>query len=94
MIHIESLTQTDFQAKRRSKLQGFLPKWKQARYVINAATYLDLLAPIRQLSPGFQQNQHDPVKVVKRVKDFTWTMANLALLIDQSLESNTSQLTF
>ena len=53
-----------------------------------------MLAPIRQLDLRFQQNQHDPVKAVKRVKDFTWTMAKLTLLIDQSIESNSSRLAF
>ena len=94
MTHIESLTQTDSQAKRMSELQDFLRRWKQAKYIIHIAIYLDVLAPVRQLSLGFQQNQHDPVKAVKRVKDLTWTMAKLTLLIDQSLESNTGRLTF
>ena len=94
MTHIESLTQTDSQAKRMSELQDFLRRWKQAKYIIHIAIYLDVLAPIRQFSLSFQQNQHNPVKAVKRIKDFTWTMAKLTLLIDQSLESNTDSLTF
>ena len=62
--------------------------------VVYTAIYLDVPAPIRQLNLGFKQNQHDPVKAVKRVKDFTWTMAKLTLLIDQSIESNSSRLAF
>ena len=94
MTHTESLTLTDSQAKMRSQLQGFLHRCKQAKYIIHIALYLNVLAPIRQLSLSFQQNQHSPVKAVKRIKDFTWTMAKLTLLIDQSLESNTSSSTF
>ena len=45
--------------------------------------YLDVPAPIRQPSLGFQQ-----------FSNFMWIMAKLTLLIDQSLESNISQLTF
>ena len=94
MTHTESLTLTDSQAKMRNQLQGFLHRCKQAKYIIHIAIYLNVLAPIRQLSLSFQQNQHNPVKAVKRIKDFTWTMAKLTLLIDQSLESNTGSLTF
>ena len=94
MTHIESLSQTDSQPKKRAELQGFLRKWKHAKYVIHIAIYLDVLAPIRQLSLGFQQNLHDPVRAVKRITDFTWIMAKLTLLIDQDLESKTSRLTF
>ena len=81
---------TDLLPKKRAELKGFLRKWKHAKYVIHIAIYLDVLAPIRQLS---QQNLHDPVKAVKRIKDFTWIMAKLTLLIDQDLESKTSRLT-
>ena len=84
----------DSQPKRRSQLQDFLCRWKQAKYVIHIALYLDVLTPITKLSLHFQQNQQDPIKAVKRVKDFKLTMTRLTLLIDQLLESSTSQLTF
>ena len=91
MTNIESLIQTDSQVKRSSKLQGFSQRWKQAKYVIHTAIYLDALVPIRWLSLGFQQNRHDLVKAVKRVKYFTLKMAKLTLLI---VQSDISRLTF
>ena len=55
--------------------------------------YLDVLSPIRRLSLAFQQENHDPVKAVRRIQDFTWTMAKLKILIDTSLESQNNKLT-
>ena len=39
-----------------------------------------------------QQEIHDPVKVIKRIKEFTWTMAKLVILLEQAME-NTNILT-
>ena len=34
-----------------------------------------------------QQESHDPVKVIKRIKEFTWTMAKLVILPEQTMEN-------
>ena len=68
-----------------------MQRWKQAKYVIHTAIYLDALVPIRQISLGFQQNRHDLVKAVKRVKYFTLKTAKLTLL---TVQSDISRLTF
>ena len=87
MTHIES--HSNRLPSKKGELQGFLRRKKQAKYVIHITIYLDVLTPIRHLSLGFQQNQHDPFKAVT-----TWTMVKLKLLIDHSLELNSSRLTF
>ena len=51
------------------------------------AIYLDVLSPLRPLSLGFQQELHDLVKAVRRIEEFTQTMAKLKFLIDKSLDS-------
>ena len=55
--------------------------------------YLDILSPFRKLSLGFQQDLHNPVKAVRRIQEFTWTMAKLQLLIEMDLDSTESRLT-
>lgn len=93
MAHIESLSHTDSQVLKRAELEGFAKKWQHASYPVHMAIYLDVLSPIRRLSLAFQQEKHDPVKAVRRIQDFTWTMAKLKLLIDNSLESDNNKLT-
>ena len=79
MTRIESPTQTD--TKRRSELQGFLHRWKQAKYVIHIVIYLGVLAPVRLLSLSFQQNQRDPIKAVERAKDFMVDNSKINLIV-------------
>ena len=93
ITHIESLSQTDSQAKRRAQLKGFLKRWKNPSVPISMAIYLDILSPMRRLSLSFQKELHDPVKAVRRVQEFTWTMAKLQLLIENSLDSEDSIMT-
>ena len=93
MQHVESLSQTDSQPKKRAELVGFVRKWKHATYPIHMALYLDVLSPIRRLSLAFQQELHDPVKAIRRIQEFTWTLAKLQLLIDASLDEPDSIMT-
>ena len=93
MQHVESLSQTDSQPKRRAELVGFVRKWKHSTYPIHMALYLDVLSPIRRLSLAFQQELHDPVKAIRRIQEFTWTMSKLQLLIDSSLDEPDSIMT-
>ena len=93
LSHIESLSQTDSNPVRQAELKGYLNKWKSAIYPIYLAIYLDILSPIRRLSLGFQQELHDPVKAVCRIREFSWTMVKLHALIDKSLNEPASRLT-
>ena len=77
LAHVESLMQTDSQPLKRAELKGYVNKWKHATYPVYVALYLDILAPLCQLSLAFQQDFHDPVKVIRRIQEFTWTMAKL-----------------
>ena len=45
------------------------------------------------MSLSFQKDRHDPVKAFRRVQDFTWNMAKLQLLIEDSLHSPNSIMT-
>ena len=87
MTHVESLSQTDSSWESRAKLKGYLKQWKDASVPIYMAMYLDILSPFRKLSLGFQQDLHNPVKAVRRIQEFTWTMAKLQLLIEMDLDS-------
>ena len=93
MTHLESLAITDSQALKKAEIEGFAKWWKQASYIINAAIYPDVLSPIKRLSLAMQQERHDPVKTVRHVQEFTWTMAKLKILIDESLDGEGSVMT-
>ena len=84
--HLESLAQTDSQALKRAEIQGEVKKWKNAKFPVHLAMYIDVLTPLKVLSLGFQKEKHDPVLAVRRIKEFNWTMAKLRLLVDSSLE--------
>ena len=45
------------------------------------------------MSLSFQKDRHDPVKAFCWVQDFTWNMAKLQLLIEDSLDSLNSIMT-
>ena len=89
MAHLESLSQTDSQALKRAEIYGSVQKWSHASYPIYMAVYLDILSPIRRISLAMQQEIHDPIKVIKRIKEFTWTMGKLVTILDQALEDKT-----
>ena len=91
--HLESLAHTDSQALKRAEIQGEAKKWKNAKFPIHLALYIDVLTPLKVLSLGFQKEKHDPVLAVRRIKEFNWTMAKLQLLIDSALsEDNADRL--
>ena len=87
LSHIEDLSNNDSQPKKRAELKGFLVKWEQATVPIHLAIYLDVLAPLRCLSLSLQSDLQDPVKQIKRVQQFTWTISKLKLIIDTSIEN-------
>ena len=57
------------------------------------SVYLDVLPPMRRLSLSFQKHLHDPVKAVRRVHEFTWIMAKLQVLIENTPDSQDSIMT-
>ena len=82
IARLESLSQTDSQALKRSELEGHSKKWKDAMYPMYMAIYLDILSPIRRISLAMQQELHNPVKVIKRIQEFNWTMTKLVIVLD------------
>ena len=92
MAHLESLAQTDSQALKRNKLVGYSGKWQQAKYPLHLALYLDILQPLKVISLVMQQETHDPVKQLKHIRDFTWSMTKLSALLEESIDQTTARL--
>ena len=61
-------------------------KWKDTGYLI--AIFIDILSPMYRLSPSLQCDKHNPVKVTRRLNEFTWTMSKLRLIIENSLDED------
>ena len=59
-------------------------KGKNASLPINMTIYLDILLPLRQLSLSMQTENHDPVKHLPKVQEFTRTMTKLKSYVDDS----------
>ena len=45
------------------------------------------------LSLTTEQELHDPVNTIKRINEFSWTMAKLKILIGSSLDESSKRLT-
>ena len=88
IVHLESLEQTG------SKFLNEQRWWKHVSYIIHTTIYLDILSPLRWPAVALQQGIHDSIKAVRRIHDFTWTIAKLKLLIDESLDNPSSKLTY
>ena len=86
--HLESLANTDSQALKRAEIAGEVKSKKNGKFLIHLAIYLDVLTPLKVIGLGFQKEKHDPTEAVRRIKEFTWTMTKLQLLIDASLDSD------
>ena len=91
--HIESLSQTDSLPKRRAQLFGFIKCWKNVLLPLSMSIYLYVLPPMPQLYLSFQKDLHDPVKAVCRVQEFTWTLAKLQILNENTFDSQDSIMT-
>ena len=87
MTHLEQLAHTDSQTKKHEEIKGFVNKWKDAGYLMHISIFIDILSPMRQLSLSLQRDKHDPVKVTRRLNEFTWTMSKLRL-IENSLDND------
>ena len=70
-----------------------MKKWKHASFPIHIVIFLDVLNLIGHLSIAFQQEEHDPVKAVWRIQEFNWTMAELKILTESSLEGQNTHFT-
>ena len=88
MTHLEQLGHTDSHLKKREEIKGFVNKWKDTGYLMHIAIIIDILSLMRQLSLSLQRDKHDPVKVTKRLYEFTWTMSKLHLIIENSLDED------
>ena len=88
MTHLEQLAHTDSQPKKREEIKGFVNKLKDAGYLMHISIFIDILSPMRRLSLSLQRDKHDPVKVTRRLNEFTWTMSKLRLLIENSLDND------
>ena len=93
LAHVESLSQTNSKAQKRSELKGYYQRQTDASTPVHMAIYLDVLSQLRLLRLGFQKELHDPVKAVRRIQEFTQAMAKLRLLIDKSYDSPETLLT-
>lgn len=93
ITHLESLAKTDSQDIKRAEITGFVKKWQYAKFPLYIAMYLDVLLPLKVLSVGMQKEEHDPVLILRRLRDFNWTMVKLKLLVENSLQGSTQRLT-
>ena len=93
LTHLELLPQTDSLALKRAELVDLAKKWVKAKYPIHLALYLDILQPIKVLSLVMQQGIHNPVVQVRHIRDFTWSMAKLGALLQESIDKTTTCLT-
>ena len=74
-------------------LKWAVPNVPNPTYPMYITLYLDILAPLLWLSLAFQEDVHDPVKAIRRIQEFTWIMAKLQMLINESLDKLESILT-
>ena len=100
MMHLEELANNDSQIEKRDQIRGYLNKWENGKYPISMAVYLDVLSVLTRMSLSEQKEQHDPVKAVRRIQEFRWTMVKLhghvrdALDNDELSQAEKSRLTY
>jgi hypothetical protein len=62
---------------QQQKIKGFLARWKDACFPMSAAIFVDIIGPLCVLSLGLQALDNDPVKALRRIKEFHLTMVKL-----------------
>lgn len=92
ITHLEYLAHTDSQYLKKAEIEGFAKKWKYAKFSLYLAIYLDVLTPLKVLSVSMQQDEHNPVTMLRRVQEFSWTMTKLKVLVANSLDGSSSRL--
>ena len=55
------------------------------------AIFIDILSPLQRLSLPMQHENHDPVKIICRINEFSWAMPKLWLIVENSLDGNENQ---
>ena len=88
MTHLEQLPHSNSQPKKQEEIKGYLNKWQDAGYIIHMAIFIDILSPLRRLSLSMQHENHDPVKIIRCINEFTWAMSKLRLIMENSLDGN------
>ena len=88
MSHLNELCETGSKPEKLAVIQGFLCRWTDENYPLYISLYLEVLLPIHRLSASEQKEEHDPVKAVKRIKDFSLMMNKLQTFIDSSQNDN------
>ena len=79
------------QPKKRDEIKGYLNKWQDAGYVIHMAIFIDILSPLQRMSLSMQHENHDPIKIICCINEFTWAMSKLRLIVENSLDGNENQ---
>ena len=88
MTHLEQLPHSNSQPKKQEEIKGYLNKLQDASYVIHMAIFIDILSPLQRLSLSMQHENHDPVKIIRCINEFTWAMSKLWLIMENSLDGN------
>ena len=86
MTHLEELATNDSQADKRAQIKGFLNNLEARK--ISMAIYLDVLSILARMSLSEQKEEHDPVKAVRRIQEFKWTMVKLHAHVQGALDDN------
>ena len=72
----------------RAQIKGWLNLQKEAKLPVNLSVYLDILAPLRNLSLGLQAKKQDTVQQVYYIQKFAGTMAKLQIVIETMLDDD------
>ena len=77
----------------RCQKSRFVNKWQYAKFPLYIAIYINILQPLKFLSVGMQKEEHDPILILRRLRDFNWTKTKLDILVKSSLQGSTQRLT-
>ena len=91
ITHLEQLAHSDSQPKKQEEIKGYLNKWQDAGYVIHMAIFIDILSPLQRMSLSMQHENHDPIKIICCINEFTWAMSKLRLIVENLLDGNENQ---
>ena len=53
--------------------------------------FMNILSPLRRSSLSMQYENHNPVKIICRINEFTWAMSKLRLIVENLLNGNENQ---
>lgn len=87
-MHLEELANNDSQVEKRDQIRGYLNKWENGKYPISMAVYLDVLSVLTRMSLSEQKEQHDPVKAVRQMQEFRWSMVKLHGHVRDALDND------